>query len=318
MNGDSRSTRQVVLPFLKWAGGKRWFCEKYLYFVPEYTGRYIEPFLGSGAVFFALRPQYALLTDLNAELIVTYRAVRNAPRAVYQRLCEFHDRHSKELYYKVRSRKPANPIELAAWFIYLNRTCWNGVYRVNLRNEFNVPIGTKTDVVLNTDNFEEIANILAEADIYQCDFEETLNRAEKDDFVFVDPPYTVKHNFNGFVKYNDRIFSWHDQVRLRDAVKRASERGAKVMVLNANHESVREIYSDVGAQVRLARASVLAGNATHRARVEELMICSWLPSGYFNEADEYDGAAVGVVAQGQGARAVLESKLENQPRSFPS
>ena len=295
--------QRIVLPFLKWAGGKRWFCENHLDLIPEYGGRYIEPFLGSAAVFFALRPERALLTDLNAELIVTYRAMRDTPQAVQELLADFHERHDKDHYYATRAEKPASPIELAAWFIYLNRTCWNGLYRVNLKNEFNVPIGTKTEVVLGTDDFQQLSTILAGAEIRQSDFEQTLDLAGEDDFVFVDPPYTVKHNLNGFVKYNDRIFSWSDQLRLRDAVQRASERGAKVMVLNANHESVREIYANVGAQAALSRASVLAGNPAYRAKVEELMICSWLPGSHFNG---HDGLPVGgnaEVAAGAGDNA---------------
>lgn len=278
--------KRIVPPFLKWAGGKRWFCENHLNLIPKYEGRYIEPFLGSAAVFFALRPTEALLSDLNAELIVTYRAVRDAPQAVEKLLRQFHEQHNKDYYYETRSKKPNNPIQLAAWFIYLNRTCWNGLYRVNLKNEFNVPIGTKTQVILDTDNFEQSAAVLNGAELKHSDFEVTLDAARDGDFVFVDPPYTVKHNLNGFVKYNDRIFSWNDQIRLRDAVKRAAERGAKVMVLNANHESVREIYAEIGAQAALSRASVLAGNPSFRAKVEELLVCTWLPLDYFDEANE--------------------------------
>ncbi len=163
---------------------------------------------------------------------------------------------------------------------------WNGLYRVNLKNEFNVPIGTKANVVLGTDNFQKISTILADVEICQSDFEKTLDLARDGDFVFVDPPYTVRHNLNGFVKYNDRIFSWSDQLRLRDSVRRASDRGAKVMVLNANHESVREIYTNVGAQAALTRASVLASNPAYRAKVEELMICSWLPKNHFHDNDD--------------------------------
>lgn len=296
----ARPDKRIVLPFLKWAGGKRWFCENHLDLIPNYGGRYIEPFLGSAAVFFALRPAWALLTDLNAELIVTYRAVRDAPQAVQELLNGFHERHDNDHYYAMRAEKPANPIELAAWFIYLNRTCWNGLYRVNLKNEFNVPIGTKTDVVLGTDDFQKLSEVLSDVELRCSDFEQTLDQAGEDDFVFVDPPYTVKHNLNGFVKYNDRIFSWSDQLRLRDAVKRASERGAKVMVLNANHESVREIYADVGAQAALSRASVLAGNSAYRAKVEELMICSWLPRGYFTAKGCGDSVAVAAYAEATG------------------
>jgi DNA adenine methylase len=194
-----------------------------------------------------------------------------------ERLLRDHDKHhSKEYYYKTRAAKPDDLVERAAWFIYLNRTCWNGLYRVNLRNEFNVPIGTKTRVILTSDNFRGISNALRSTELLVQDFEFSLNIAGKDDFVFVDPPYTVKHNFNGFLKYNDHIFSWADQVRLRDAVFRASSRGAMVLVTNANHQSIRELYTGIGEHMILARESVLAADSAHRSKVEEIAIRTWI------------------------------------------
>jgi len=147
---------------------------------------------------------------------------------------------------------------------------------VNRKNEFNVPIGTKSNVVLPTDDFQRMSRVLGGADILAQDFESTLDSARHGDFVFVDPPYTVKHNLNGFVKYNDKIFQWADQIRLRDAVVRAATRGAMVLVTNANHQSIREIYEDVGRQEVVARASVLSGSAAHRIRTEELVVRTWV------------------------------------------
>jgi DNA adenine methylase len=263
-------------PFLKWAGGKRWFAERYLHLAPTSYLRFVEPFLGSGAIFFALSPTTAVLSDLNEELIRTYQAVCDSPKEVHTALEIHHAQHSEEHYYQVRSSKPGDDIERAARMIYLNRTCWNGLYRVNKRNEFNVPIGTKTNVLLPTDDFELTSRQLKAATITCIDFEVILDEASSGDFVFVDPPYTVKHNLNGFLKYNDRIFSWSDQVRLRDAVARAAQRGAMVLVTNANHESVRELYRGLGAQSVLGRASVLAASSSYRAKVEELVVRTWV------------------------------------------
>lgn len=268
--------RAALEPFLKWAGGKRWFAERFLHLVPEQFDRFVEPFLGSGAMFFALQPAKALLSDLNADLVGCYCAMRDAPDALATRLADHQVLHDKEHYYRVRSAKPEDLIERAVWFLYLNRTCWNGLYRVNLRNEFNVPIGTKTTVVLASDNFAASASTLASAEIAHCDFERTLDQAGPDDFVFVDPPYTVKHNLNGFLKYNDKIFSWADQVRLRDAIARAAARGAKLLVTNANHISIRELYEGIGRCEVVCRASVLAARAIHRVQTEELVIRTWL------------------------------------------
>lgn len=266
----------LTAPFLKWAGGKRWFADRCLHLIPRDHGRYIEPFLGSGAMFFALQPSTALLSDLNRDLINCYCAVRDAPERIIERLEEHHRRHGKAHYYETRSVKPEDPVEWAAWFIYLNRTCWNGLYRVNRKNEFNVPIGTKTSVVLPNDNFSEASRLLADVEIIHQDFEATLDASRAGDFVFVDPPYTVKHNLNGFIKYNDKIFSWSDQIRLRDAVVRAAKRGALILVTNANHSSIREIYEGVGRQQVVRRASVLAASAAHRSQTEELVIQTWL------------------------------------------
>lgn len=269
---------EILLPFLKWAGGKRWFAERCMHLIPNTFDRYIEPFLGSGAMYFALRPEKAILSDLNDDLINCYRAVCNAPLAITELLALYHAGHSEEYYYKVRANKPEDPILRAAWFLYLNRTCWNGLYRVNRKNEFNVPIGTKTAVVLDSDDFAASSRILCGAELENRDFEETLALAGAGDFVFVDPPYTVKHNLNGFVKYNDKIFSWADQVRLRDAVIEAATRGASVLVTNANHASVREIYEGVGRMEVVRRASVLAASAKHRVQTDELIVRTWLPS----------------------------------------
>lgn len=275
----------ALAPFLKWAGGKRWFADRCLHLVPRDYRRYVEPFLGSGAMFFALRPGDAVLSDLNPDLINCYRAIRDAPEGIGERLAEHHRRHDKAHYYDTRAAKPDDPVERAAWFIYLNRTCWNGLYRVNRKNEFNVPIGTKTNVVLPNDDFVGASRILSDIKILHQDFEATLDAAADGDFVFVDPPYTVKHNLNGFLKYNDKIFSWADQLRLRDAVVRAAARGARILVTNANHVSIREIYDGVGRHQVVGRASVLAASAAHRSQTEELVIQTWLDAGVTDAAE---------------------------------
>lgn len=183
-----------------------------------------------------------------------------------------HNLHSKEHYYHVRSALYSNDVEKAARFIYLNRTCWNGLYRVNNSGGFNVPIGTKTKVILDNDNFEAVAKLLENAIILKMDFEEAMQQAQKNDFIFVDPPYTVKHNSNAFVQYNETLFSWADQVRLRDSVESAVSRGVKVLVTNANHSSIRELYDGLGDMICLSRASVLASNPEKRGKYEELAI----------------------------------------------
>lgn len=234
--------------------------------------RFIEPFVGSGAVFFSVAPKTAVLCDRNERLIEVYLALKENWATVHEHLKYHQRKHCKDYYYEMRAKKCRTPITRAAQFIYLNRTCWNGLYRVNQQGVFNVPIGTKNSVLLPSDNFAEVARRLEGAELLSGDFELALARAGAGDFVFVDPPYTVKHNFNGFVKYNESIFSWDDQIRLRDCVREAVSRGAKVLVTNACHSSIREIYDGIGETLELQRASIIAGKASARGVFEEAVI----------------------------------------------
>lgn len=249
---------------------------QYLDLFPSTYNRYLEPFLGGGSVFFALKPDNAILGDSNIRLIETYQEIRRDPRMVFKLLCNHQLKHSDEYYYLERNRQYTNSsAKRAAQFIYLNRTCWNGLYRVNQKGEFNVPRGTKQTVVFDTDDFLAVAAALKKATLFTQDFTKTMALAERGDFVYVDPPYTVNHKFNGFLKYNEKIFSWEDQIRLRDAVVSAIKRGAFVAVSNADHESLKELYRDVGIQKKISRKSIIAGDSSHRRSVDELLILSW-------------------------------------------
>jgi len=274
MKPDVTETVSLV-PFLKWAGGKRWFVAKYNHLLPKKFDKYIEPFLGGGAIYFHLRPAKAILGDCNADLVATYAAIRDNWEVVRSILRRHQRNHSTDYYYAERDRVRRSGTERAAQFLYLNRTCWNGLYRVNLRGRFNVPIGTKQNVLLDTDNFDYISVMLKSATLLYADFEITLSHAKKGDFAIVDPPYVVNHNMNGFLKYNEKIFSWADQLRLREAVERARRRGVKVLVLNANHKSVRDLYRDFGREYELPRHSVLAGNPSYRKPSSEIAILAY-------------------------------------------
>ncbi len=258
-------------PFIKWAGGKRWLLDNELMSLPSFDGRYFEPFLGGGAVFFHLAPARAVLSDANPRLIETYIAIRDDWQRVVTLLESMQKLHSKSFYYAERDRVRLKPHTRAAQFLYLNRTCWNGLYRENLRGKFNVPIGTKTQVVLPDDNFSETSKLLQNADIRACDFEETLFDARSGDLVFIDPPYTTAHNTNGFVKYNQKIFSWDDQLRLYRCIGAAKARGARVVLTNADHASIRELYADLGTPEIVSRRSVISGSAFARGTTTEVL-----------------------------------------------
>ena len=261
-------------PFLKWAGGKRWFVANHSEILPRNFKCYIEPFLGSGAVYFHLRPKRALLGDYNVELIETYQAIKDNWRLVYRYLREHHRNHSHEYYYKMRGLVRDSCASRAARFIYLNRTCWNGLYRVNQKGVFNVPKGTKDSVVYEDDNFDEISNILKYAKLYACDFEQLIDKAKEGDLVFVDPPYTVRHNHNAFIKYNEKLFSWFDQERLFYALKRAQKRGAYIVGTNAYHQCVRDLYETSFGLFSVSRNSPISSKAESRKNFEELVIFS--------------------------------------------
>lgn len=259
------------VPFLKWAGGKRWLANGFADLFPKFEGRHIEPFAGSAAVFFSLRPQRAVLSDLNGRLIETYTAIKEQPTSFEAHFRRFADQHCKDFYYRTRGAKFRSSSKRAAQFLYLNRVCFNGIYRENLRGEFNVPIGSKTKALLETDDFHGVSAMLKDVTLLHQDFEKTIDDAVADDFVYVDPPYTTKHNMNGFVKYNQHIFSWEDQIRLAESVERAVSRGARVVVSNADHGDVRSLYSGFLKIRSVSRNNVIASKSAHRGTITEMV-----------------------------------------------
>ena len=269
--GLSRN-QKILLPFLKWAGGKRWLSEALASVVEPCRGTYFEPFLGSGAVYFHHLPARAILSDTNSELIECYEAIKFEPKAVQRELAKLAQKDPGDSYYDIRSSKPRSRAKRAARFLYLNRTCWNGLYRVNLKGEFNVPRGTKTQILLPSDNFTATSAALANAELLSADFEVMIDRAGAGDVIFADPPYTVAHNLNGFVKYNQQIFSWSDQIRLAEALGRAAMRGATVISTNADHPEVVALYEANFETRAVERASVIAAASENRRRTTELLI----------------------------------------------
>lgn len=260
-------------PFLKWAGGKRWFISNYKYVLPEFDGKYIEPFLGSGVVFFYLTPKDGILADLNEDLITTYQVIQADHENLQRELLSL--RSNDIDYYDVRKWNPLEKVKQAARFIYLNRTCWNGLYRVNMEGGFNVPRGTKNIEDYPVDDFSAIAEALKHIKIRHSDFKKTIGYARRGDLIFADPPYTVRHNFNGFVKYNEKIFSWENQVELSKSLTKAAQRGCKIVSTNANHSSVRELYNqDLFIIQEVVRYSSISSKTSTRNKFKEIIIQS--------------------------------------------
>jgi DNA adenine methylase len=247
---------------------------RYFHLIPATFGRYIEPFLGSGALFFALHPKESILSDLNPDLIVTFAAIREDWKQVRSVLRGYHRLHSPAFYYRIRASRPRSPIKRAAKFIYLNRTCWNGLYRVNTRGHFNVPVGTRTTVLLDSDDFRSASTLLKQATLLTADFASVISQARRGDLVFADPPYVTAHSQNGFLKYNERLFSWDDQVRLRESLLSAKRRGAKIVATNADTPSIRKLYEKSFTVRSVSRWSVIAASTAHRGARSELIITS--------------------------------------------
>ena len=259
-------------PFLKWAGGKRWLLQRDEPLAPVSYKTYLEPFLGGASMFLSMSASPFVISDLNTDLINCYRAIRDDHKKVEKYLVDHQAKHSDDYYYVVRASKSSSRFVEAARLIYLNRTCFNGLYRVNLKGEFNVPRGTKDKVLMQADDFAGIADRLKNGDIISQDFEKTISLAGNGDFVFVDPPYTVNHNRNGFLKYNEKIFSWADQTRLKNCIVQAVEKGAMVTMTNADHESIVNLYSEIGEITKISRNSVIGGKSSSRGMASELII----------------------------------------------
>jgi DNA adenine methylase len=232
--------------FLRWPGGKRWAVN---IITPIIHGikfeRYIEPFIGGGSIFFSVHPREAIISDLNTDLIATYKAVKSSPAKVLDQLRQLTCSREQYNAFRNMSRLKKN-VDIATRFLYLNRMSFSGMYRVNLKGEFNVPFGGDRDLRTLTESkiIQNASRCLKAAAIESSDFEEVMERAKKGDLVYCDPTYTVAHNNNGFVRYNEKVFRWEDQQRLAKACLRAKKRGVKLIISNAAHESVIELYRD--------------------------------------------------------------------------
>ncbi len=257
----------MVEPVLKWPGGKRGLVPNLLPLLPSRYGSYHEPFLGGAALFFALRPAAARLSDANAELIECYQQIRDQPEELIARLQALNNSESE--YYRIRNLHPDDPTGRAARLIYLTTLSFNGLYRVNLKGDFNVPYGHKTHLTAcQPERIRAASETLASAALRCSDFEAAVNVADAGDLIYLDPPYTVAHSNNGFLKYNQTIFSWADQVRLARVAQKLVDHGCYVVVSNAAHDSIDALYPEF-RRVRVQRASVIAASRNFRRAISE-------------------------------------------------
>lgn len=267
---------QQLRPLLKWAGGKQWLAPSLVQlYKMSGSERLIEPFTGGAALYFAARPKQAVLGDTNQTLISTYQALHRRPAAVAAELSGM--RINAETFYRIRAESPTRKARIAARMIYLNRTAFGGIWRVNAQGQFNVPFGCKPETVLpNRSALDAYSKAFRNATFHASDFEQTLRcSSESTDFLYCDPPYTVTHNNNGFLRYNETIFRWHDQLRLANLCNNAARAGISVVISNAAHHDVVKLYDKkLFYGFIVPRNSNLAPQAEHRRPQDELLLIS--------------------------------------------
>ena len=270
-------------PFVKWAGGKSQLIPQIIRLMPSRFARYFEPFLGGGAVFFhtASYNRNAFLSDINVDLINAYKIIRNNVEELITALKYHQDEYTKSpksYYYRLRDKtKGLNKIENAARFITLNKTCYNGLYRVNKKGLFNVPIGRyKNPLICDPVNLRKMSIVLSQSASYLgvIDYKKILvEKADKDDFVYLDPPFHPISNTANFTSYTNSGFSFEDQKELATIFKELTRRGCKLLLSNSNTEEIRRLYSDFShlTELALVNRSINAVGSKRVGHVELLI-----------------------------------------------
>ncbi len=271
-------------PFVKWAGGKRQIIDELKKYIPDEFNTYYEPFIGGGALLFELAPKKAVINDSNAELMNVYQVLCDDSK--FKKMCRvlnnYEANHSEEFFYEIRNKdKNKNTFNRlsdytrAARTIYLNKACFNGLYRVNSKNEFNVPFGKKSKVnTYDGNNLITVSNYLTMNDIkiLNKDFEEVLKDAKKGDFVYFDPPYDSDNNI--FTSYTEEGFGKKEQRRLAKVFKELDKKGVYVMLSNHNTTLINELYKDYHIHVIEAKRNINS-NGKKRGKVEEVIITNF-------------------------------------------
>ncbi len=269
-------------PFVQWVGGKRELVPHYANFLPTDCGSYFEPFVGGAAMYFHLLPTDAVLADLNAELVLAYIGVRDQCDEVIPLLAALKAKHSKDLYLRVRAldrefdlEEEFTAAEIAARLIYLNQTCFNAIYRVNRKGQFNVPIGSSLNrTILDGDALRRASAALRTSVILHSDFAEAVASAASGDFVYLDPPYHPVSEHSNFTRYTKEQFPEEDQLRIKVLVDGLTDRGVKVMLSNSDCSFVRDLYKEYRAR-KVQSGRNLNSRAERRGKVSELLITTY-------------------------------------------
>lgn len=264
-------------PFLKWAGGKSQLLASFDQFFPEKFNRYFEPFLGGGAVYFHLywRQHHrfdAFLNDYNGELINAYAIVRDQVDALCRQLTKH--KNESEYFYSVRSQDVTKltPLQRASRLIYLNKTCFNGLYRVNSKGQFNVPFGSyKNPRMCDPANLKAVSGALRQATLSCGTFDAAVETARRGDLIYFDPPYQPISTTSNFTGYTRSSFTEDDQMRLAETARRLKRRGCHVMLSNSDNEFIRKLYGDFQIHTVYATRAINC-RADRRGKISELLI----------------------------------------------
>jgi len=271
-------------PFVKWAGGKRQLIPELLKQIPKNFNNYFEPFVGGGALFFELynlgilKDKKVYLFDINEELINTYKVIRDYPHELIEKLKEFKTKHNKEFYYQIReldrnkNYKNLDNITKAARFIYLNKTCFNGLYRVNKKGYFNVPIGSyKNPQIVDEENILAVSIALKDATIKHCNYKEVLQYAQKSDFIYFDPPYYPLNNTSNFTSYTQNNFLEKEQIELFETFKTLANKNCFVLESNSDTDFISNLYKEFIIEKVLANRAINS-KGNKRGKITEVLI----------------------------------------------
>lgn len=268
--------KEETYPIVKWVGGKRQLMFELIKNLPKSYNRYFEPFIGGGALFFELQPENAYVSDMNEELINLYQVVRDNASELITDLQKHNI--SKEYFMEIRNidrtEEYANwsNVKKASRFIYLNRTCFNGMYRVNSKGEFNVPFGHyKNPRIIDENNLINCSNLLQRTEIKHADFSEILKKVKKGDFVYFDPPYVPLSETSSFTSYTKDGFDIDMQFKLRDICDELDFRGVMFMLSNSDTKLVNELYANYEIKKVFASRQINA-NADGRGKITEVLV----------------------------------------------
>ena len=271
-----------VPTFVKWAGGKKQLLGQFEKFFPKKIERYFDPFVGGGAVaFYLLKTHLEIkkiyLSDINEELIITYNALKNNIEELISLLKEYKSKHNKEFYYQIRAEdvKKLSKVQIAARFIYLNKTCFNGLYRVNSKGGFNVPMGSyKNPAVCSEDELREISKLLQKDDVAVKQFYDSVKEAKSGDFVYFDPPYYPLNEKSSFTTYTKDNFLEKEQEHLAKTFKELDKRGCKVMLSNSDTNFIKSLYKEYTINLVSARRMINC-DATKRGIINEVVVTNY-------------------------------------------